>query len=261
MNLRGQGTWTSPARRGMSECGYAMAALLVALNIMAVVLTVALPAWRTMVKREKEAELIWRGQQYSRAIGLFQRKYANTFPPNLDILLNERFLRKKYKDPMTKDGEFQLLYAASQNAPGQPQTPGQPLIPGQQGQTPGQVPQRGQTGTQPSPLDVGSQGPAGARGGIMGVASKSTETSLRQYNGRTQYNEWAFVWQAASTRAGAPTGSQTPGAPGGTQKPGMPQPGGGKPGQPSGPGTFGNPGSGTFGPGTGPGFPPPKKDR
>jgi type II secretory pathway pseudopilin PulG len=242
-----------------------MAALLVGLNIMAVLLTVALPAWRTMIKREKESELIWRGQQYSRAIGLFQRKYANTFPPNLDILLNERFLRKKYKDPMIKDGEFQLLYAASQTAPGQPQapgppqTPGQPQTPGSRG--PGQVQQRGQAGTQPSPLDVGSQGPAGARGGIMGVASKSTETSLRQYNGRTKYNEWAFVWQAASTRAGAPTGSQTPGAPGGTQKPGMPQPGGGKPGQPRGPGTFGNPGSGTFGPGSGPGFPPPKKDR
>jgi type II secretory pathway pseudopilin PulG len=197
-----------------------MAALLVALNIMAVMLTVALPAWRTMIKREKEAELIWRGQQYSRAIGLFQRKYANTFPPNLDILLNERFLRKKYTDPMTKDGEFQLLYAASQNAPGQPQTPGQSQTPGSQ--TPGQVPQKGQTGTQPSPLDVGSQGPAGARGGIMGVASKSTDTSLREFNGRTKYNEWAFVWQAASTRAGAPSGSQTPGIPGGTQKPGMP---------------------------------------
>lgn len=208
-----------------------MAALLVALNIMAVVLTVALPTWRTLMKREKESELIWRGQQYARAIGLFQRKYANTFPPNVDILLNERFLRKKYKDPMTKDGEFQILYAASQNAPGQPgqpQVPGQPQAPGQSG--PGQVSQIGQTGARPSPLDVGSQGPAGARGGIMGVASKSTESSLREYNGRTKYNEWAFVWQAASTRAGAPSGSQTPGMsqPGGAQTPGMPQPGGGR---------------------------------
>jgi type II secretory pathway pseudopilin PulG len=220
MNLRGQGT--------AGESGYAMAALLVALNVMAVVLTVALPTWRTMMKREKESELIWRGQQYARAIGLFQRKYANTFPPNLDILLNERFLRKKYKDPMTKDGEFQLLYAASQNAPGQPGqpgVPGQPQAPGQSG--PGQVQQRGQTGT-PSPLDVGSQGPAGARGGIMGVASKSTDSSLREYNGRTKYNEWAFVWQAASTRPGAPPVSGAPGMPGGSPQPGMPQPGGGR---------------------------------
>jgi type II secretory pathway pseudopilin PulG len=238
-----------------------MAALLVALNIMAVVLTVALPAWRTMIKREKEDELIWRGQQYSRAIGLFQRKYANTFPPNLDILLNERFLRKKYKDPMTGDGEFQLLYAASQNTPGQPQTPGQSQTPGSK--TPGLVPQKGQVGTQPSPLDVGSQGPAGARGGIMGVASKSTEPSLRVYNGRNKYNEWTFVWQAASTRVGAPTGSATPGAPGGTQKPGVPQPGGKGPGgqPPKGVGPF-NPGPGAtpfgFPPGGGPPSGPPR---
>jgi type II secretory pathway pseudopilin PulG len=91
--------------------GYAMAALLVGMTLMAVFLTVALPAWTTAAKREREAELIFRGQQYARAVALFQRKYANTFPPNVDILVNEHFLRKKYKDPMTKDGEFQVLYA------------------------------------------------------------------------------------------------------------------------------------------------------
>ena len=35
--------------------GYAMAALLVGMTIMAVFLTVALPAWSTAAKREKEA--------------------------------------------------------------------------------------------------------------------------------------------------------------------------------------------------------------
>jgi hypothetical protein len=158
---------------------------------------------------------------------------------------------------MTKDGEFQLLYAASQNVPGQPGVPpGQsaPGTPGQAGRLqPGQVPQRGQQGT--SPLDVGTQGPAGARGGIMGVASKSTETSLREFNGRTKYNEWAFVWQAASTQAGSPTGSQTPGmpGPGGTQKPGMPPKGPLNPGP--GGSRFGFPPPG--GPGS-PTLPPPR---
>ena len=56
-----------------------MAALLVGMTIMAVFLTVALPAWTTAAKREREAELIFRGQQYARAVALFQRKYANTF--------------------------------------------------------------------------------------------------------------------------------------------------------------------------------------
>ena len=103
-----------------------MAALLVALNILAVLLTVAMPLWKTAVQREKEAELIWRGSQYARAIALFQRKYANAYPPNLDILLNERFLRKKYKDPVSKDGEFQLVYFATPSSDGRRQPPGGP---------------------------------------------------------------------------------------------------------------------------------------
>jgi type II secretory pathway pseudopilin PulG len=191
-----------------------MAALLVGLSVMAVMLAIAMPVWKTAVQREKEAELIFRGQQYARAIRLFQGKYANAFPPNLDILLNERFLRKKYKDPMTKDGEFQLLYAASPAAPGAPQG--------------GTAPQQGRPGMpasaptpQPSQLDAGAQAPAGARGGIMGVASKSTDSSLRLYNGRSKYNEWAFVNTPATTGISAPAGSQ--------QKPGMPMGPGGKP--------------------------------
>lgn len=191
------------ARFRTCQRGYAMAALLVGLSIMAVLLTMAMPVWKTVVKREKETELIWRGEQYVRAVELFKRKYANAFPPNLDILLNERFLRKKYKDPMTADGEFQLLYAGSQAAPGAPGAVGVAPQVGQAGRPAGST-----------SLDGGGQGPAGARGGITGVVSKSTETSLRLYNGRSKYNEWAFVSQA-STRAGAPAGA-------GSQRPGMP---------------------------------------
>ena len=61
MNLRGQH-------------GYAMVALLVALSIMADLMTVAMPTWRQAAQREKEAELIFRGQQYARAIGLVPEK-------------------------------------------------------------------------------------------------------------------------------------------------------------------------------------------
>src|ERR1044071_5013782 len=98
------------------NAGFAMAALLVGMTIMAVFMTMALPAWKTAMQREKEAELIFRGEQYARAIMLFQRKYANTFPPNVDILLNEHFLRRKYKDPMPADGEFQVISATQQNS-------------------------------------------------------------------------------------------------------------------------------------------------
>ena len=73
-----------------------MVALLVALSIMGIMLSVALPAWNTRARREKETELIFRGQQYARAIALFQRKYGNASPPTIDVLITEHFLRKKY---------------------------------------------------------------------------------------------------------------------------------------------------------------------
>src|ERR1044071_3870780 len=139
--------------------GFAMAALLAAMTIMAIFLAMALPAWKTATQRENETELIFRGQQYARAIALFQRKYANTFPPNVDVLLNEHFLRKKFKDPMTEDGEFQVIYATQAGS-------------AQPGGVGGTVPTQGQPQQRPA-TTVMAGGTAGPQGGIIGVASKS----------------------------------------------------------------------------------------
>ena len=40
----------------------------------------------------------------------------NAVPPSIDFLVQNRFLRKKYKDPMTKDGEFVLIGGGSTQA-------------------------------------------------------------------------------------------------------------------------------------------------
>src|SRR5262249_16170291 len=74
--------------------GHAMAALLGGGRIMAVMMTVAMPVWKHNAQREKEEELVFRGKQYVHAIGMFQRKYANAYPPNIDVLVDQRFLRK-----------------------------------------------------------------------------------------------------------------------------------------------------------------------
>ena len=58
-----------------------MAALLVALAIMAILMTIAMPVWRHEARREKEAELVFRGEQYARAIALFKFKNANIPTP------------------------------------------------------------------------------------------------------------------------------------------------------------------------------------
>jgi type II secretory pathway pseudopilin PulG len=204
---------------GQGNRGYAMAALLVGLSVMAVLMSALLPVWTTMAKREKEAELVFRGNQYARAIGLFQRKFANTPPPTVDVLVEQRFLRKKYKDPITND-DFQPLYAnqamsrgggpGGQAQPGQLQQRGTPAPPG------GQLLQPG----------FGATG-ATAAGGIIGVTSKSKDTSLRVFNGRTRYNEWAFVHVQTSQRPGQLGPGGAPGAQGGPNQRQGPQ------GQPS----------------------------
>src|SRR6188768_2763902 len=41
-----------------AQSGYAMAALLVAMSVMAIVLSAAMPVWSQMIRRDKEEELI-----------------------------------------------------------------------------------------------------------------------------------------------------------------------------------------------------------
>ena len=101
-----------------------MAALLVGLSVMAIMMSVAMPTWSHMIRREKEEELIFRGTQYARAINQYQRKFANASPASLDVLIEQRLLRKKFQDPLSpnKDGEFQLLYLQNQSTMGGPRT-------------------------------------------------------------------------------------------------------------------------------------------
>lgn len=201
-----------------------MAALLVGMAVAAVLMTAVLPTWRQMIRRDKEAELIFRGEQYVRAIALFQKRSGpGVLPPDLDTLVNGRFLRKKFKDPITGQ-DFDLLSPAQQAGTSGARTPGQ----ASGGQAPqGRGAQPGTTGavisTQP--------GGRGATGGIIGVASKSKDTSIRLYNGRTKYNEWQFIFiQQQAPGAAVPGGAPGqrgagPGSRGGTPPP-PPAPGG-----------------------------------
>jgi type II secretory pathway pseudopilin PulG len=248
MYLEGQG---APHRDAAND-GYAMAALLVTMGVMAVLMSAALPVWRHQAQREKEAELIFRGEQYARAIGLYQRKMGpGNYPPSVDILVSQRFLRKKYKDPMVEDGEFQMIPFGGQQQPGIGGAPGG-IGPGRQG-GPGSVgmpgglgaqpPQRGGFGTTP-----GSGITAAGTGAIMGVVSKSKQASIRIYKGASYYNQWQFIGLIPQQQPGG--GVNQPGGRGG---PGRGGPGrGGTPGS----GPIGGPGRGRGdGRGTGPGGP------
>ena len=114
MKLAGQASRSSYIRT--RQDGYAMAALLIAMSVMAIMMTAVMPVWRHQAQREKEEELVFRGLQCVHAIGLFQRKYANAYPPSIDVLVEQRFLRKKFKDPITNDDFVPI--GAGQSAPG-----------------------------------------------------------------------------------------------------------------------------------------------
>jgi hypothetical protein len=68
-------------------------------------------------QREKEAELLFRGDAYRQAIASYYRKEAR-YPQSLEQLLEDkrypmpvRHLRKLYADPMTGEADWGLLEA------------------------------------------------------------------------------------------------------------------------------------------------------
>jgi hypothetical protein len=85
---------------------YAMAA------IIAISLYMELPRVAFEAQRDKEQLLIDRGEQYSRAVMLYVRKF-NRYPADFDALQNTqnlRFLRRKYVDPMTGKDDWRIIH-------------------------------------------------------------------------------------------------------------------------------------------------------
>ncbi len=114
-------------------------------------------------QRQKEEELIFRGQQYRRGIQLYVRKFGR-YPTSLDDLENTnnvRFIRKLYPDPMTPEGEWRLIHIA----PGGifPDALNQPVV---RGQIPGAA-----------NLTGGSSGGTGSR--QSGGSSSGTSTGFQ----------------------------------------------------------------------------------
>ena len=106
---------TNPDRgrsvRRQSEGGYLLLAILLMMAMMIIIATYfTAPAIVQQIKRDREEEMIHRGTEYARAIKKFYKKNGR-YPASLDDLDKGqvRFLRKRYKDPLTKDGKWKLL--------------------------------------------------------------------------------------------------------------------------------------------------------
>ena len=157
-----------------------MVALMAAVAIMMIMLAAAVPSWRYVMRNDAEEELIFRGGEIADAIARYQRRNGNALPPSLEVLVKGKFLRRPYKDPMTKHGRWRFI------RPGEAIGPVPSGIPGATG---GPTTTTTTTTTRPSAFSQ----PGSTLGGFQGVASTSTEKSLRVFNGRMRYNEWVFL--------------------------------------------------------------------
>lgn len=124
------------------EEGFILLAVLFLVALILIALAVAAPSVAKSIQRDKEVELVHRGEEYKRAIKLYYKKFGS-YPTSIDQLVNTnniRFLRKRYKDPLTGKDDWRLIYF------GQAKVPplglfGQPLVvPGLAGGVPGSIP-------------------------------------------------------------------------------------------------------------------------
>jgi len=170
--------------------GYVLIVMLLALAVMVIGLTAVAPAMATRVRRQREIELIHRGKQYARAIRLFYRKFGR-YPARLEELENTnniRFLRKRYKDPMTPGGDWRLIHygEAQLTMPNNG-----PLLPG---------------ATQPGATGTGAAfGVAGA-GNSNPFANTFSSSSSQSVFGQ---NNASASSQASTAQTGSTTGATT----------------------------------------------------
>ena len=192
-----------------------MVGIVVAIAIIVILLAAVGPTVATIIERDREKELIFRGKQYARAVLAFQKRYGR-FPNELKELskVKPRSIRKLWKDPMCDCDDWQVIIVGSPEAvpmgaapppggsgPGFNRTP----KPGQTTPTPGfgfgdnLTPTPGFLGGGASPrvtpTPSSSFGPQTGKtvGPIMGVRSKVRRKAIFEWRGRSYTDEWRFL--------------------------------------------------------------------
>ena len=186
-----------------------MVAVVLAMAILTILVAAVGPSIGTIMKREREEELIFRGKQIARSIGFFQRRYGR-YPNTLKEMYTSkpRTIRKLWKDPMCDCDSWHLLIQGMPDAqpmsgggvgmpPGMPQFGGGPVTPapGPPGGGPPPAPTPSSGGFFPTPTPGGifgnpNQPPAGP---IVGVRTEVHKEALREWRGQKYYDQWRFI--------------------------------------------------------------------
>ncbi len=192
-----------------------MVGIVVAMAIIVILLAAVGPTVATIIERDREKELIFRGRQYARAVLAFQRRYGR-FPNALTELskVKPRSIRKLWKDPMCNCDDWQLIIVGSPEAmpmgaapppggsgpglnsrtPGAGQKTPTPGFGGDLTPTPGFM---GGAGSPPVTPTPGSSvfGPQTGQpvGPIIGVRTKVRRKAIFDWRGRSYTTEWRFI--------------------------------------------------------------------
>lgn len=208
-----------------SQRGYILLTLMLFVALLVIAAVAIAPTLAFQVRRDREEELIHRGVQYSRGVRRYVKKFGR-YPTRLEELENTnnlRFLRKRYKDPVTGE-DFKLLHlgevkmqfgagitgatpvGALNAAPGMGKQPGQQGVArGLSGPSgPGTEETSGEDTKQADvePKNSGFSGPTFGGGPIVGVVSSSKAKTIREFNKKNHYNDWQFIYDPTTDRGG-----------------------------------------------------------
>jgi type II secretory pathway pseudopilin PulG len=162
----------------MSQRGFTYLTILFVIAFMGIGLAMTGEVWRSVALREKEAQLLYAGNQYRRAIERYYIGGPRQYPRTLEDLLKdprkpntERYLRKLYFDPVTGSAEWGLVKAPDGGIMGVYST------------------------SELKPMKIAG----------FPVAN-------RAFEGAAAYSEWKFVYNPAGQQAPVPA-TQQPGSP------------------------------------------------
>jgi hypothetical protein len=265
-----------PGRAGRlpheGERGFALLLVFLMAAVIGITLWAELPRVAIQSQRAKEQLLMERGEQFKRAIQLFLRANKGTrFPADMDDLdrgfNNMRFLRHRYKDPMTGKDEWRIIHMQggmlTDSLLTKPKDSGKPEestlgqnVSARLGlgevATPGQAQPSALSRRRPS--EGGTGGGIGPDGQPIQPADQTNGPQPDNGSGGTPAQGSAGTPGGAGSPSGAAPGSAgVPGMPGGPMSPfGAAQGAANVPGMPGAPGQF----PGQF-PGQPPGMPTP----
>lgn len=104
-------------RSGAGQSGFTYLGLLFAVAILGITLSTIGVVWSTQIRRDREAELLFVGEQFRHAIGRYVAG-GGQYPQTLADLVEDKrtpvprhFLRRIYPDPMTGEADWQTITA------------------------------------------------------------------------------------------------------------------------------------------------------